>query len=416
MSAPVRVGGTLVVAANRWDLLPEPEEPPEVTAVVLHYRDPGRLALVLAALDAQTHPAARLQVVVTDDGSPEPPVVPPHVTLVRQEDRGFRAAAARNLGASVADGDVLCFLDGDTVPEPGYVAAASALPAVASDVLVVGRRRHADLTGFGPTDVLDWFAGRTPPPTELTEPGWLRDAYAASRDLLDVDARSYRFVISAVLTVHRDLYAAVDGFDETFTAYGGEDWDFAHRAYTAGAVLAHRRDAVAWHDGPDWADRGDDADRRAQKDREAAVLARRIPDRAARGTGSFPTAPRVLVDLVGGSGADHERWTEAATDALPDAVVGEVDRCIMQRTPWRARVDVTAGVDPATLDAVVNQAESDGAGRVVVPGVEVTAARAANRAARHGVALDRLFPVLSGSGSAPNPLRPGVPTPAPRTP
>ena len=54
---------------------------------------------MLAALRPQTHPAARLQVVVADDGSDPLPEVPADVTLVSQDDRGFRAAAARNLGA-----------------------------------------------------------------------------------------------------------------------------------------------------------------------------------------------------------------------------------------------------------------------------------------------------------------------------
>ena len=231
MTAAIPAGDRLVVPGNRWDLLPPPAEPPHVTAVVVHYNDPARLALVLAGLAAQTHPASRLQVVVADDGSDPLPTVPPHVTLVSQDDRGFRAAAARNLGAAVADGDVLCFLDGDTVPEPGYVTAAASLPAVCDDVHVVGRRRHADLAGWQPDQLRAWFAGG-PTPRELTEPGWLVDGYRGSRDLLDVDGRSYRYVISAVLTVHRDLYAATGGFDETFTGYGGEDWEFAHRAFT----------------------------------------------------------------------------------------------------------------------------------------------------------------------------------------
>ena len=52
--------------------------------------------------DRPTPPGARG--VVVDDGSPAPPVVPDGVRLLRQDDRGFRAAAARNLGARHARG------------------------------------------------------------------------------------------------------------------------------------------------------------------------------------------------------------------------------------------------------------------------------------------------------------------------
>ena len=167
--------------------------------------------------------------------------------LVRQHDDGFRAAAARNLGVQASTGELLVLLDADTAPEPAFVERMVALPEALPEALVVGRRRHADLAGTSPEQPIEQVA----PALELPEPAWLRDAYAASRDLLDADASSHRFVISAVLACSRWWYDEVGGFDETFRAYGGEDWDFAHRSWTAGGLLAHRPDAVAWHDGPD---------------------------------------------------------------------------------------------------------------------------------------------------------------------
>ena len=100
--------------------------------MVPYFEAQHQLDLVLAGLAAQTHPASRLEVVVADDGSSTPPDLgaagPLTAQLVRQPDRGFRAAAARNLGASAASGDVLVFLDGDTVPEPAYLERLARLP------------------------------------------------------------------------------------------------------------------------------------------------------------------------------------------------------------------------------------------------------------------------------------------------
>ena len=137
---------------------------------------------------------------------------------------------------------------------------------------MVGRRRHADLTGWDPERLVRWLAGDGPGPDELTEPEWLRDGYAASRDLLDADERSYRFVISAVCGLSRDLFAELGGSSPEFTGYGGEDWELAHRAWVAGALLAHVPEAVAWHDGPDWADR-DVARTRGQERRDPPLAA-----------------------------------------------------------------------------------------------------------------------------------------------
>lgn len=241
------------VVGNRWDSLDgiHPDPLPTVSVIVAHYDQPGQLARTLHALAAQDYPQELLQIIVADDGSPDEPDVPDGVTLVRQEDLGFRLAAVRNLGVRASSGEVLCFLDADTTPEPGYVRALSRLPALLPEAVVVGRRRHADLSAVAPdVPIVQAAAGR-----ELPEPAWLAEAYARSGDLLDSDDRSYRFVIGAVIACTRRMFDEVGGFDETFTSYGGEDWEWAHRMWQAGAVFAHVPDAVAWHDGPEWADR-----------------------------------------------------------------------------------------------------------------------------------------------------------------
>ncbi len=231
---------------NAWDLLADREAPERsVSVVVTHFEQPAQLARTLAALERQT--LAPAEVLVVDDGSRDAPTVPSGVRLLRQEDRGFRASAARHLGAGHATGDVLVFLDADTTPEPAFVEELTRLPRLAPDLLAVGRRRHADLAGV-PLDEPVEEAG---PDHELAEPAWLRDAYARSRDLLDADDLSCRFVISAVLACSRWWYAETGGFDPGFTAYGGEDWDLAHRSWLAGGLVAHVPEAVAWHDGPD---------------------------------------------------------------------------------------------------------------------------------------------------------------------
>ena len=171
----------------------------------------------------------------------------PGVRVVRQDDDGFRAAAVRNLGVAASTGDVLVLLDADTTPEPSFVERMVALPEALPEALVVGRRRHADLAGTG---------------EHLPEPAWLRTAYAETGNLLHADETGHRFLIGAVVACTRWWYDEIGGFDETFRAYGGEDWELAHRSWTAGGLLAHCPDAVAWHDGPDAGGRDRDPDAR----------------------------------------------------------------------------------------------------------------------------------------------------------
>lgn len=249
MSAPF---GT-TVPGNRWDSAGPPATGLRVSVVVCHFEQPRELARTLAALERQTRRPD--EIVVADDGSAVAPIVPDHVRLVRQPDRGFRAGAARNLGVAATTGELVVLLDADTSPEPGCVAALVDLPSRLPECLVVGRRRHADLDA-GPDGLPVEALGRL---HELPEPQWLRAGYGDTSNLLDADHSSHRFVISAVLACTRWWWDLVGGFDPSFSTYGGEDWDLAHRSWLAGGLLAHRPDAVAWHDGPDAGERQRDA-------------------------------------------------------------------------------------------------------------------------------------------------------------
>lgn len=312
MTAPAPIpltDGRFTVTGNRWDVLQSMESrTPSVAVVIPFYNQHHELELVLEALELQRYPRDLMTVIVADDGSEQTPQERPRVRVVRQDDLGFRAAAVRNLGASVTDAEILCFLDADTVPEPDYLRRIVRLPALAPDALVVGRRRHADLSEWTPTQLREWWSGG-PAPHLFDAPRWLSDEYQRSDNLLQLDHRSYRYVISSVMCCSRMLFEELGGFDESFSHYGGEDWEFAHRALVGGAVLQHAADAVAWHNGPDWA--GRDVPGRAEaKNAEALALARRITDPDARRFGMRYSIPDVAVHL---DAAGHTAGSMLAT-------------------------------------------------------------------------------------------------------
>lgn len=297
--APITLpDGRFLVPGNRWDLVDSATALQQRIAVVIpFYEQHAQLAMLLTALEMQTYPRELVEVVVADDGSsvaPEPESAM-HVSVVRQARNGFRAAAARNLGAAATTAPVLCFLDADTYPEPDYLRSIARLPSLVPDALVVGRRRYAALEDWTPGKLRAWWSGGAAPAV-LEEPRWLTEAYERSERLLHVDHRSYRYVISSVMACGRELFDDIGGFDESFDRYGGEDWELAHRAMCGGAVLQYVPEAVAWHAGADWAGR-DVPDRMAAKNREALAVARLVPDPDARRPGLRYAIPEIAVEI-----------------------------------------------------------------------------------------------------------------------
>jgi GT2 family glycosyltransferase len=354
--------GPVPLPGNRWDLLDgvRPARPPRVSVIVAHYAQPEQLARTLHALGRQDHPVERTELIVVDDGSPEPPRVPDHVRLLRQEDRGFRLSAARNLGASAATGDVLVFLDADTVPEPGYLRELTRLPALAPDCVTVGRRRHADLAGTPPDQPVEVLG----PSRELPEPEWLRAAYRRSRDLLDVDDRSYRAVIGAVTACSRVMFDATGGFAESFDSYGGEDWEWTYRAWLAGAVLAHVPAAVAWHDGPEWSGREDGSTLTA-KNAETLRLADLIPVPGSRGRGLPAAHADVVVVAPETDPARRFVSLDSVLAELPGAVeAGHGPR--FDRVRVEVRLDVPLRAGGGAVRAAVERLDDEGLGELTL--------------------------------------------------
>jgi GT2 family glycosyltransferase len=284
-----------------------------VSVVVPYFERQDQLDRLLAGLDLQTMPTSDFEVVVADDGSRAAPAVGERAyatTVVRQPDEGFRLAAARNLGASAASGDVLAFIDQDCVPTPDYLAKVAPVTTSGWD-LTVGHRLHAAFDGWSAQDVRRWLAGDGPSPRPIEEPGWLLDGYERTADLARPDDRAYQLVLGAAVSVSRRLHEELGGFDHSIRGYGGEDWDYGHRAHVAGADMRWLCDAVVWHDGADLPGRGDLT---AVKNAETVALARRLPDADVRGAHLVWSIPEVVVRVE--AAACDEAVLIAAVESL----------------------------------------------------------------------------------------------------
>ena len=121
-------------------------------SVVIRSRDEAdRLRLTLTSLARQTAPA---EVIVVDDASVDhTPAVLDEAACwlplrVVRHAPGHGRAGATNAGAGAASGDILLFLDGDTLAHPEFVARHAAVHAAGQPVVGRGETYHLRSTRF----------------------------------------------------------------------------------------------------------------------------------------------------------------------------------------------------------------------------------------------------------------------------
>ena len=233
-----------------------PELP--VSVIMPYYAQAEELGRTLAALEGQTYPRELFEVVVVDDGSPEPlerpRETPLDVKVVRQEDLGFGAARARNTGARAAAHDVLVFLDADMLPEADWLAAHARWHHAVPDAVTLGLWLRVAVDGVDaetirrrPGTLKELVKGRE---VDRTYFRWFESYMRKTDELTSMEDYEVSWLVaSGNFGVRRGFYELVGGFDESFTQWGCEDTEFGYRAYIRGGLLVPVREAFAWHQG-----------------------------------------------------------------------------------------------------------------------------------------------------------------------
>jgi glycosyltransferase involved in cell wall biosynthesis len=210
--------------------------PARASLVVITYNWPGALALVLESIAAQSQLPD--EVIVTDDGSTGDTRAlveriardfPCRIAYVWQEDTGFRAARARNRGIAASRGDYLILVDGDMILHRDFVADHLGF-ALRCHSLQGGRLNASPgetkrLLGGGGARFSPLMPGPFPPHRAIRWP-WLARIKARSS--------SGGRIFSCNMSAWREDLLIVNGFDERFEGYGGEDQELAKRLRHAG--------------------------------------------------------------------------------------------------------------------------------------------------------------------------------------
>lgn len=192
----------------------------------------GRSAVLERCLQALPAPSEKLEIILVDDRSTckdsWPEATPDGVRVLRSGGAG--AAAARNLGARAAHGDVLVFLDDDLVAAPGLVGRHLAAHAGRARAFVVGLSL--------PRPLPDRWAARA---AAL----WWHDHF---RSIASRSRLSPTDLLSGNVSIRRDLFVELGGFSQRFGRERREDWLFGAAVLRAGLEVHFDQEAVAYHE------------------------------------------------------------------------------------------------------------------------------------------------------------------------
>ena len=214
----------------------------KASLIITTYNWPRALSVVLNSAIQQTY--TDFEIILADDGSTAETADTVHGCLaagaipwrhVRHEDRGIRQARVKNLAVSKAVGDYLIFIDHDVALHPRFVE--DHIRFAEKNCFLQGKRV------FLPLDLTENFLarGHFSPPSPWT--GGLENRKNGFRlpGLGHWVNRRKSFQTSlrgCNLSMHKDAFLAVDGYDEVFDGiWGREDSDICYRLFHSGQYI-----------------------------------------------------------------------------------------------------------------------------------------------------------------------------------
>lgn len=196
------------------------------------------------------------EVIVGDDGSTEETRrlveefqkdFPVPLKYIWQEDEGFRLAAIRNKCIAAATGDYIIQIDGDIFLHPMFVAdhLQQARPGffLKGGRVQLDKERSEQICSEGRKPMIHFFSSGI----EAKRANTLR-----FRNLASYLAPRYRKNRDNVLGCNMSFYKSdllkVNGYDENFSGWGGEDLDISFRLRNAGVGKRYLKFcALAYH-------------------------------------------------------------------------------------------------------------------------------------------------------------------------
>ncbi len=198
-----------------------------VSVIIITYKQPEVLKLIVDSLNQQTYPGD-VEIIVVDDGSPSivatKNIKSTNMSMypakyIWHADIGFRAATTRNNGVRLAQNELLIFLDGDIVPHGDLIEKHVAQHQRPNNLVAGNRTWLGEQSNIGDLSDLEKV---TLDAVSLRR-GQNENTY---RQKLMNSQHPWRACFSANLSLRKSPFVL---FDERFIGWGPEDAEFCYR-------------------------------------------------------------------------------------------------------------------------------------------------------------------------------------------
>ncbi len=224
------------------------------TLIISTYNRPDALRLCLLSAISQSCPPA--EIIIGDDGSKQKTeeliaeikaISPVPIVHVWQEDKGFRLAKMRNKCVAVSNGDYIIECDGDIILHQHFVRDHMMI-ATPGHYLKGGRTNlgktlSAKLCAAGKKASICFFTHGI----EAKRENSIHLPYIA-RLIAPYYRKNKESALGCNMSFFKNDFLALNGYDEYYEGWGGEDGDFGRRMQRHGLKKLHLKFAgIVYH-------------------------------------------------------------------------------------------------------------------------------------------------------------------------